>query len=266
MSAHDNTPTGRRVALVLAGSKGLGRACADALADSGFDVVVCARSADDTDATVAALRERGSMASGVTADVSSADDLERLFAHVDEVHGRLDVLVANAGGPPPGPILDLDDDDWRTGFELTLMSAVRAIRHAVPRMRASGYGRIVVLGSSSVRQPIPNLGLSNAYRPALAGVVKSLSVDLAPEGITVNMVSPGRVATERVASLDQRAAEREGISAADARARSEATIPMGRYGQPEELGAMVAFLAGPSAGYVTGETILVDGGLVRSLP
>jgi 3-oxoacyl-[acyl-carrier protein] reductase len=254
-----------RVALVLGGTKGLGWACAQALAAGGFAVAVAARTGADVDRSVDQLRRGGTRATGRAVDVTRPDQLADLFAHVDAELGPVSVLVANAGGPAPGAVLDLTDDDWYAAFELTFLSAVRSIRLAVPRMRQAGYGRIVILGSSSVSTPLPNLAASNAFRPALLGVMKSLAIDLGPEQITVNMVSPGRIATDRVAELDRLAAARQQVSPEQIRAASEATIPMGRYGTPADLGALVAFLASPAAGYITGQSILVDGGLVRSL-
>lgn len=259
-------PPTSRVAVVLAASKGLGRACADKLADDGWKLVVCSRTDEGVDATVTALRERGAEATGVSADVASVDGIEAVFAHVDDTYGRVDALVCNAGGPQPGGFLSLDEEAWERGYQLTLMSAVRAMRQAIPRMRQAGYGRLIVLGSSSVRRPIPNLVLSNAYRPALAGLVTSLAVELGPDGITANMVSPGRLDTDRVQQLDATAAERQGITPEQARAASEASIPMGRYGDPADLAACVAFLASDGAGYVTGQSLLVDGGLVPTIP
>lgn len=254
-----------RVALVLAGTRGLGRGCADALAAAGFAVGVCARSAEDVAAAVADLRQHGVEATGRVVDVRDSGELRAFVDQVVAELGGLDVLVANAGGPERGAVLELDDDDWAAAFELTFMSAVRAIRLAVPPMRQRGGGRVIVIGSSSVRQPLPAAAPSNAFRPALLGVVTSLAIELAPERITVNMVSPGRVSTDRVRENLERVAERDGEDYETLRARSEASIPMGRFGEPAELGAMVAFLAGPAAGYVTGQSILVDGGLVRSL-
>jgi 3-oxoacyl-[acyl-carrier protein] reductase len=257
---------GRRVAVVLAASKGLGRACAQTLAERGWDLVVCSRTAEGVRGTVEALEAAGARAEGVEADVSRAEDIERVFARADEAFGRVDALVCNAGGPPPGDFLALDDGKWERGFELTLMSAVRAMRAAIPRMRSGGFGRLVVLGSSSVRRPIPNLVLSNAYRPALAGVIKSLAVELGPDGITANMVSPGRLETERLRELDAKNAEKRGTTAEEVRAASEASIPMGRYGTPQDLAEAVAFLVSEQAGYITGQSLLVDGGLVPTIP
>jgi 3-oxoacyl-[acyl-carrier protein] reductase len=194
-----------------------------------------------------------------------AADVEAVFHTLDESFGRLDILVANAGGPPPGTFLNATDTHWQTAFELTLMSAVRAMRLAVQRMQDRQYGRIVVIGSSSVKQPIPGLVVSNAFRPALLGVVKTLAQEVAATGITVNMVSPGRIDTDRVHMLDEARAKAQGISYDQSRAESERSIPARRYGSPAEIGALVAFLASEAAGYVTGQSMLVDGGMVSAL-
>jgi len=255
-----------RVAIVMAGSKGLGRACAQALAGEGLRILVCARGSRDLDLTLSTLKDLGAEAIAMQADVSRPKDVEAVFQQSDRAFGRLDVLVCNAGGPPLGDFMSLDDHAWLQGYELTLMSAVRAVRLAVPRMRAGSYGRLIVIGSSSVRMPLPDLALSNVFRPALLGLVKMLSQDLAKDGITINMVSPGRIATDRVRTLDQQRAERNDTTYSEAKADSERKIPMGRYGSPEELAAVVAFLASDRASYVTGQNILVDGGLVASLP
>lgn len=259
------TASPARAAFVMAAGKGLGRGAAEALGREGCAVAVCGRSAAGLEGVASALEQTGVAAHRVVADVSSPAELDQAFASVDAAFGRLDVLVANAGGPPPGAFLEVDDEAWRTGFELTLMSAVRAMRLAVPRMRARGGGRIVVIGSSSVKQPIENLVVSNAFRPALLGVVKTLAREVAADGITVNIVSPGRIDTDRVRSLDERRAAAAGVSYDEIRARSEGAIPVGRYGEPNELGALVAFLASDRAAYVTGQSILVDGGLVSAL-
>jgi 3-oxoacyl-[acyl-carrier protein] reductase len=255
----------RKVAVVLAASRGLGRACAEALAGS-HRLVLCARGEQLLDTLANDLRGQGAEVATAVVDLSTPEGVDRVFATADETFGRVDVLVANAGGPPPGAFMSLDEEAWRVGFELTLMSAVRSIRQAIPRMQAVGGGRVLILGSSSVRAPIDNLVISNTYRPGLAGLVKSLAVEFAPQNITVNMVSPGRMETDRVRQLDEAAAERQGVDVDTVRERSIARIPMGRYGKPEELAAMVAFLASDEAGYITGQSVLVDGGMVPTLP
>ncbi len=255
-----------RTALVLAGSKGLGRGCAESLAAAGNRLVLCARGSEALEATAADLRADGAEVVTQVVDVRDPSQVADAFAVAQEAFGSLDILVCNAGGPPPGTFATVTEDDWRTGFELTLMSVVHAVRHAIPAMEARGGGRILVLGSSSVRKPIPNLVISNVYRPGLVGLVKHLAVELAPSGITVNMVSPGRIQTDRVDQLDAKAAERQGITREEVRANSIATIPMGRYGDPRDLGDLVAFLASSAAGYVTGQSVLVDGGMVPTLP
>ncbi|GAA5198688.1 SDR family oxidoreductase [Rugosimonospora acidiphila] len=253
------------VAFVMAGTRGLGLASAVALAERGHPVAVCARTPEAVRSAVALL-ERHGPAFGVVADVSDAAALADAVAAVRDRLGPVGVLVANAGGPPAGDFFSVTPEHWDVAYQLTLMSVVRAVRAVVPEMRAAGRGRIVVIGSSSVRRPIPGILLSNVFRPALDGLVKDLAVTLAPMGITVNMVNAGRIDTDRVRELDAGAAKRQGVSPEEIRRGSEATIPMGRYGSPEELGSCVAYLASPAASYITGQSILVDGGLVPTLP
>lgn len=256
----------QRVAVVMAASKGLGRASAEALADAGLALVVCARGEESLVEAAEALRARGVPVTPVVADLSEAADVQRVVATAVESYGRLDVLVVNAGGPPPGTFRATDDEAWSRGFLLTQMSAVRAIRAAVPHMARQGAGRVIVIGSSSVRSPIGHLVISNTYRPGLNGLVKSLAVELAPDGITVNMVSPGKIATDRLRAMEQKVADEHGTSPEDVRREAVARIPAGRLGEPRELGDAVAFLASEGSGYITGQSMLVDGGMVPVLP
>lgn len=255
----------RPAALVLAGSRGMGYGSAHALAAGGFRVAITGRDPAGLEEARQQLLSDGADVRTVVSDVAHADALADVFERVADEFGRLDALVANAGSPDRGPFPQLGEESWQAAFDLTLMSVVRAVGHARTRMRPSG-GRIVVIGSSSVRRPIPNLSISNTLRPALAGLVKDLGGHLAPEGITINMVSPGRVDTGHARRSDERRAAQRGVSYEDVRAEFEASIPMGRYGTADEFGAFVAFLASPAAAYVTGQSVLVDGGQVATLP
>lgn len=255
-----------KVALVTAASAGLGRASALALAQEGAQVAIVSRNQANIEAAAAEIREEtGAAALPLVADVADPEAGARLVKAVLGELGRLDILVCNAGGPPPGDFLSVTEEAWLKAFDLTLMSVIRLVRAAVPAMEQAGGGRIVNIASSSVKQPIPGLVISNVYRPALAGLFKHLSAELAPRGILVNTVAPGRIATERVRSLDEAAAKRAGITPAEARQRSEAAIPLGRYGEPHEFGRVVAFLASGSNTYVTGQQILVDGGMIKAI-
>jgi len=255
-----------KVALVTAASKGLGRASAEAIAAEGAKLAIVSRSRENVEAAAAAIRERtGAEVLALLGDVADAAQCRDVVEQTVAAYGRMDALVTNAGGPPGGQFMDLDDEHWETAFQLTLMSVVRLVRAAVPHMQEAGGGRIVNIGSSSVKQPIPHLVLSNVFRPGLHGLFKHLSRELAPYGILINTVSPGRIRTERVMSLDAAKAQREGTTPEEVRRRAEADIPLGRYGEPEELGRVVAFLVSGANTYVTGQHILVDGGMVTAL-
>jgi 3-oxoacyl-[acyl-carrier protein] reductase len=258
--------TQQRVALVMAASKGIGYASAEALAEGGHDLVICSRSVESLEEARQRLAATGRQVEAVQADVSSPDALEAVFEAADKRFGRLDVLVANAGGPPPGPFMRVTDEQWELAFHLTFMSAVRAMRLAVERMLPKQYGRIVIVGSSSVKQPIEGLALSNAFRPALVGAMKTLSQEVARQGVTVNVVSPGRVDTDRVRSLDRSRADASNVSYEEYRRNYEQSIPSGRYGEPREVGALIGFLGSEAAGYITGQSIIVDGGMLSALP
>lgn len=255
----------RPAAIVLAGSRGMGFGSAAALARRGYDVLITGRTEADLVTAAESLREHGRAhgidAQHVVADVRSADDLERAFAAADGHFGRLDSLVCNGGSPARGPFLEMDDAQWTEGNDMNVMSVVRSVRHSIPRFEATGGGRVVVIGSSSVVRPIPGLTISNVTRPALTGLVRALALELAPLGIAVNMVSPGRVDTGHARSSDERRAAAREVSYDAVRAEYEATIPMGRYGTLQEFGEIVGFLGSGDSSYVTGQSIVVDGAL-----
>lgn len=255
-----------RVALVTGSSRGLGRAIARELALEGAGVVINARDEAELRSTATALEDAsGSAVVPVAGDVTDEATPGRLVrAALDEL-GRLDILVANAGGPPAGGFDDFDADAYREAVELNFLSTVRLTRAAVPPMRERGWGRVVALTSVTVKEPIDGLLLSNVARPGVIGFIKTISRELAPDGILCNAVAPGYIATERVEELLRDRAEREGRPVEEIRADQAAGIPLGRVGEPDELAAAVAFLAGERAGYITGATIQVDGGFIRSL-
>jgi 3-oxoacyl-[acyl-carrier protein] reductase len=241
-----------RTALVLGATSGLGRATSEALAAEGAHVVVVGRRQELVDELAATLPS----AAGVVADLTEPGAPERIVAEAEEAFGGIDVLVLNGGGPRPGLAADLGEQDVEVAVSLLVRPHVALVRGVLPGMLERGWGRIVAIGSSGVQQPLPNLTSSNLGRAALAGYLKTLAAEVAERGVTVNMVLPGRIDTDRVGQLDQAAAERSGTTPAEARASSEATIPLQRYGRPVEF-------AGEPAGYVTGEQVRVDGGLVR---
>jgi 3-oxoacyl-[acyl-carrier protein] reductase len=250
------------VALVAGASSGMGRACAMSLAREGCHVGLEARRATLLDEAVAEIAGLDSGAEGL-ALAGDATDPAHLRSAVDrtlERFGRLDILVNNTGGPPAGGFEDFDDDAWRAAWELTLMSALRLTRFALPALRRSGRGRVVNLTSSAVKEPNEGLLLSNTYRPGVIGWAKTLSQDEGPNGITVNSIAPGYIDTERLKGLYG-----EGEEADRARRHDEAAIPLRRFGEPGEIGDVVAFLCSTRAAYISGITVLVDGGLAKGL-
>lgn len=253
-------------ALVLAGTSGLGLGTVRALAAEGADVVLCGRDAERArDAAAAVAAESGRTVVGLQADVSRASDVERLVDEAAQRLDGLDILVTNAGGPRPGTFDVLDDAAWAGAVELTLMSVVRSVRAALPHLRQSSGGAVLALASSSVKAPIANLTLSNVLRPAVQALCKSLSLELAGDGVRVNCLSPGRVLTPRILQLDEARAKREGRPVDEVRQASVAAIPLGRLGEADEFGKVAAFLCSDAASYMTGSSILVDGGMVRCL-
>jgi 3-oxoacyl-[acyl-carrier protein] reductase len=255
-----------KCALVCAASKGLGRASAMALAREGAAVAISARTRDPLDAAAAGIQAAtGTPVHAIVADVSRAGDIDRLVSESVARLGGLDILITNTGGPPSAPFETLTDADWQAAIDSLLLSAVRLSRAVLPHMRQRGGGRIIHVTSISVKQPIEGLVLSNALRGAVAGLSKTLALELARDHILVNCVAPGYTRTGRVIELAEATASREGTSAEVVQKRTEATIPLARMGTPEEFGAAVAFLASAGGDYVTGATIQVDGGLTRAV-
>ncbi len=251
---------GRR-ALVCAGSKGLGRGCAEALAAAGVDLVLNARGAGALAATAAAIRA----AHGVAVTEAAADittDTGRRA--VLEAAGAVDILVTNAGGPPPGLWSDWGRDDFIRALDANMLSPIALMTALLPGMAERGWGRVVNITSQSVKAPIPELGLSNAARSGLTGFVAGTARQVAPRGVTINNLLPGIHATDRADALDSGVARARGISLEAARLARAATIPARRYGTPGEFGAMCAFLCSVHAGFIVGQNILLDGGAINS--
>jgi 3-oxoacyl-[acyl-carrier protein] reductase len=252
-----------KVAMVAAGSKGLGRATALALAAEGCSVSVCGRDANALGQTKTDLEALGVPALAVVADVSHAEDLTRWHQATEATLGPVAILITNTGGPKAAIFADLTDSDWSAGVESTLMNVVRMCRLVLPGMRARQWGRIVHITSLVAKQPLPMLTISSTLRAGLSGLTRTLALETARDGITVNALLPGHVMTDRQTHLAQVKSAADGLSVAEHLARAAASIPAGRIGNPEEIGAVIAFLCGAPASYLTGQSLLVDGGLVQ---
>jgi 3-oxoacyl-[acyl-carrier protein] reductase len=255
-----------KTALVVAASKGMGKASALGLAAEGARVVMCARGEGALkDAAAEVKQKTGAEVLAVPADASRAQDISRVVAEANRAFGGVDILVANVGGPPPGPFEAMSDEQWKAAFEQVHLSTVRFIREILPHMKRSRWGRILAIQSSSVKQPVDGLVLSNGIRPGIAGLFKTLAGDLAKDNITVNLVLPGRIMTDRFLEHQTDRAKRSGVTLEQQMELSSADIPMGRIGTPDEFAAMVVFLASARASYITGVAVQVDGGLIRSV-
>jgi 3-oxoacyl-[acyl-carrier protein] reductase len=253
-------------AVVTAATSGLGYATARALAQEGASVAICGRDLNRAEAAAARLRsETDSLIVPFEADVARENDLARFFEQASEALGGVGILVCNAGGPPAGDFKNLAEEQWEVAYQLTLLSVVRSVRFALPHMQKQGGGRVLAIVSSSVKRSLPNLTLSNIFRPAVQGLCKSLSIELAGDNIQVNCLAPGRIATERTDSLDRQRAKNQSVSFEEVRAASVAQIPQGRFGTPSEFGQVAAFLCSDAALYINGSTMLVDGGGVNCL-
>lgn len=257
--------TGKR-ALVTAASRGLGFATALGLAREGTALVICSRDeARINDAAQKIRSETGTRVEALVADVSSSDEAARLVGHAVSALGGLDIVVHNAGGPPAGEFLSLTDAQWQKAFDQNLMSLVRLVNAAVPELKKAGGGRILTIASSSIKQPIPGLVLSNALRTGVYGLVKTLAKELGPAGILLNVVAPGRIQTERIEELDTAMASRRGVDLTQVKKESVAAIPLGRLGTPEEFANLLVFLASDAGRYISGQAIIVDGGATAAL-
>jgi 3-oxoacyl-[acyl-carrier protein] reductase len=255
-----------KVALVAGASKGLGFAVAQALAAEGALVSISSR--DETAIADAARRiehATGSKVMSMAVDVRDKAAIDRWIAESAAALGGIDALMTNSGGPPAGPAVSFDDQAWQDAADLLLFSTLRMVRGAVPHMERRGGGAILVSTSSSVKEPIPNLGLSTVLRASVSALAKTLAFELAAKKIRVNQIIPGRIDTDRVRQLDEINAKKQGVTPDEAKGKAMAAIPMGRYGQADEFGRVGAFLLSEAASYMTGATVQVDGGQIRSV-
>lgn len=253
-----------KAALVMGASRGIGRGIAEGLAREGVRVILASRDGDKCAANAAAISDKyGVEAHGVACDQSDVAAVDRTAAFAEDAFGGIDILVNNTGGPPFGAISQVDTETWQAQFEAMVLSVFRLTGHLLPGMRARGWGRILIVGSTGVIEPIPELGISNTLRVALANWAKTLSFEIARDNVTINMLLPGRIGTERLDQFYKTNAERTGRAVAEVAAAVAAEIPMGRVGTVEEFAGLAVFLAGQQAGYITGTATAIDGGLTR---
>ncbi|ART78575.1 3-oxoacyl-ACP reductase [Sutcliffiella horikoshii] len=254
-----------KTALILASSQGLGKAIASSLIDEGVNVVLASRNEEKLANVQRELMDNeGGRASYIQTDITDPTQIKSAVNHAVDTYGRLDILVNNAGGPPAGSFEQITDEQWQQAFELNLLSYIRTIREALPHLKKNG-GKIINIASSSIKEPIPGLLLSNTFRTGIVGLTKTLAGELAGDNILINTVAPGRIATDRVAFLDEVNAKKQGITKTEMEEKVKAGIPLGRYGEPEEFAKVVTFLVSDANSYMTGSSFLVDGGMVKSI-
>lgn len=254
-----------KVALVAASSKGIGYAIAEELAANGARLVMCARGEKDLRASAEKIRSTGAEVFDVVADVSIREDIERLTSEAIKKFGRVDMLVANSGGPPAGTFESLTPEMWSDAAQLLLHSTVEMVRRVLPGMKERRWGRILNVTSIAAKQPVDGLMLSNSLRAAVHGFARTLASEVAPFGITVNNVLPGYTRTDRVVSLARHASETKGITIEESYKTWEEQVPMGRLAEPREIAAVAAFILSERASYLTASSIAVDGGWIRAL-
>jgi 3-oxoacyl-[acyl-carrier protein] reductase len=254
-----------KVAMVAGASRGLGFAVADALALEGAHVSIASSNESSISQAGARLSTYGGGVLATAIDVRDAGQIASWIDRTAERFGGVDLLFTNSGGPPAGAALSFDDGAWQNTIELLFFSALRMIRGVVPLMQKRGGGAVLVSTSSSVKEPIANLGLSTVVRASVSALAKTLAIELAPDHIRVNQIIPGRVETDRIRQLDDITAKKQGITAEQAKAKSLAAIPLGRYGDPAEFGRAAAFLLSEAGAYITGATLQVDGGLIKAV-
>lgn len=256
---------GGKTALVLAAGKGLGKAIALKYCEEGANVMICARTESDLEKVKAESEGFSGDLSYQIADITKSDELKNVIDKTLELYGSIDLLVNNEGGPPSGAFFDPTEEQWLSSFESSILTIVRTTREIVPVMMRNGGGRIVNIASSSTKQPFDNLVLSNTLRPAIVGMAKTLALEVAESQILVNTLSPGRIRTDRVVMFEELAAKRNKTTADEERAKAESKIPLKRAADPEEFACAAVFFGSFANTFITGETILVDGGAVRAL-
>ena len=254
-----------KTALVMASSQGLGKAIATELVKEGTNVMISSRDSEKLKKVQEELSAIGKgKAAFFPADLTKSEDIQQLVKETKKVFGSIDILINNAGGPPSGSFEEFSDEEWENSFHLNLLSYIRAIREVLPDLKETG-GKIINIASSSIKQPISGLILSNTFRLGIVGLSKTLAEELGPYNILVNTVAPGRIATDRITTLDETTAKKQNVSMEEITKKAQEAIPLGRYGTPEEFAKFVVFLVSDVNTYVTGTALMVDGGSVKAI-